>query len=241
MERRNIVEEGERDRKRKSTMKEGIRWWFAGRSTARKRGLVRCIIYMYIYIYIDTRGCGAHTVQDFVRDCGEKRERRVCRGCDEKQRKNESLTYGAPYGRGVEMGRLRLRHRADGAQGVVQLGGGGNRVPGESSVFVVTSATATSASTAATSATTAATATSAGSSPVRTTATARTSAPAASSQLAQELVLVLDAPFTRPQLQQKPDARRQSSSVGGERGRRLARSPPLQETLGFDLGVKPLS
>lgn len=96
-----------------------------------------------------------------------------------KQRKNESLTYGAPYGRGVEMGRLRLRHRADGAQGVVELGGGGNRVPGESSVFVVTSAT--SASAAATSATTAAaTATSAGSSPVRTTATARTSAPAAS-------------------------------------------------------------
>lgn len=174
-----------------------------------------------------TTGCGAHTVQDFVRDCGERRERRVCRGCDEKQRKNESLTYGAPYGRGVEMGRLRLRHRADGAQGVVQLGGGGNRVPGESSVFVVTSATATSASTAATSATTAATATSAGSSPVRTTATARTSAPAAS-QLAQELVLVLDAPFTRPQLQQKPDARRQSSSVGeGEEngGTKLARPP----------------
>lgn len=149
----------------------------------------------------------------------------------ERERQNESLTYGAPYGRGVEMGRLRLRHRADGAQGVVQLGGGGNRVPGESSVFVVTSATATSASTAATSAATAATATSACPSPVRTTATARASAPAASSQLAQELVLVLDAPFTRPQLQQKPDARRQSSSVGGERGRRLAPSPPSSPLL----------
>lgn len=163
----------------------------------------------------------------------------------ERERQNESLTYGAPYGRGVEMGRLRLRHRADGAQGVVQLGGGGNRVPGESSVFVVTSATATSASTAATSAATAATATSACPSPVRTTATARASAPAASSQLAQELVLVLDAPFTRPQLQQKPDARRQSSSVGGRTGEETCSISSLlsspQETLGIDLGVKPLS
>lgn len=115
---------------------------------------------------------------------------------DVEQRKNESLTYGAPYGRGVEMGSLRLRHRADRAQGVVQLGGGGNRVPGESSVFVVTSTTATSASTATTSATTSAAATSAGSSAVRTAA-ARTAASAAS-KLTQELVFVLDAPFTRP-------------------------------------------
>ena len=131
-----------------------------------------------------------------MRKGGERGERRKEGVQDVEQRKNESLTYGAPYGRGVEMGRLRLRHRADRAQGVVQLGGGGNRVPGESSVFVVTSTTATSASTATTSATTSAAATSAGSSTVRAAA-ARTAASAAS-KLTQELVFVLDAPFTRP-------------------------------------------
>lgn len=132
-----------------------------------------------------------------MRKGGERGERRKEGVQDVEQRKNESLTYGAPYGRGVEMGRLRLRHRADRAQGVVQLGGGGNRVPGESSVFVVTSTTATSASTATTSATTsAAAATSASSSAVRTAAAC--TAASAASKLTQELVFVLDAPFTRP-------------------------------------------
>lgn len=107
------------------------------------------------------------------------------------------------------MGSLRLRHRADGAQGVVQLGGGGNSVPGESAVFVVTAATSAAAtaagsttSSAAASATTAATATAATSAagPTAVRAAGRTAASAA--ELAQELVLVLDAPFTRPQLQQ---------------------------------------
>lgn len=105
-----------------------------------------------------------------------------------------TLTYGAPYGRSVEMGRLRLRHRADGAQGVVQLGGGGNSVPGESAVFVVTAATsATSAATAAA----IAAATSAAAAAVSTTVCA------IAAEFAQELVLVLDAPFTRPQLQHR--------------------------------------
>lgn len=160
-----------------------------------------------------------------------REERRVCR--DVEQRKNESLTYGAPYGRGVEMGRLRLRHRADGAQGVVQLGGGGNRVPGESSVFVVTSATATSASSAAASATASTAATSAGSSTVRAAAAARTAATAAS-KLAEELVFVLDAPFTRPQLQQK---RRMLQAKFECRRERATCS---QETPTIDLGVKLL-
>lgn len=92
------------------------------------------------------------------------------------------------------MGRLRLRHRADGAQGVVELGGGGNSVPGESAVFVVTAATsATSIATAAVSATTSAAA-----------ATVSTAVCAVAAEFAQELVLVLDAPFTRPQLQHRP-------------------------------------
>lgn len=108
-----------------------------------------------------------------------------------------TLTYGAPYGRSVEMGRLRLRHRADGAQGVVQLGGGGNSVPGESAVFVVTAVTSAT-STAAVSATTSAVAVS--------TTVCVTAVPAAATaaEFAQELVLVLDAPFTRPQLQHRP-------------------------------------
>lgn len=125
--------------------------------------------------------------------------------CRRVEREGTSaLTYGAPYGRGVEMGRLRLRHRADGAQGVVQLGGGGNSVPGESAVFVVTAAAASSSTGARSTATIAAVtiatsaATTAGSSAVR--AAGRTTASA--TELAQELVLVLDAPFTRPQLQQ---------------------------------------
>lgn len=105
-----------------------------------------------------------------------------------------TLTYGAPYGRSVKMGRLRLRHRADGAQGVVELGGGGNSVPGESAVFVVTAATsATSIATAAVSATTSAAA-----------AAVSTAVCAVAAEFAQKLVLVLDAPFTRPQLQHRP-------------------------------------
>lgn len=77
MERRNIVEEGELDRKRKSTMKEGIRWWFAGRSTARKRGLVRCIIYMYIYIYRYKGLWCTHCPGFCARLWGEKRKEGV--------------------------------------------------------------------------------------------------------------------------------------------------------------------
>lgn len=111
-----------------------------------------------------------------------------------------SLTYGAPYGRSVEMGRLRLRHRADGAQGVVQLGGGGNSIPGESAVFVVTATTSTTSTTAAAAAAVVAATTSAAA--VSTTVCA-TAAPAAATEFAQELVLVLDAPFTRPQLQHR--------------------------------------
>lgn len=154
-------EEREREREKEGRDDGGL----LGRET-RKGARYTGVLY--------TRGCGAHTVRDFVRkERGEKKG-----GCAEgEERKNESLTYGAPYGRGVEMGRLRLRHRADGAQGVVELGGGGNRVPGESSVFVVTSATATSACTAAASAGgAAAAATSAGASAVGAAAAARTAA-----------------------------------------------------------------
>ncbi|KYN39144.1 hypothetical protein ALC56_06570 [Trachymyrmex septentrionalis] len=101
------------------------------------------------------------------------------------------------------MRRLRLRHRTDGAQGVVQLGGGGNSVPGESTVFVITAASAVAAAAAAAAAATATAAisTAAVSTAVRTTG--RTAASTAT-KLAQELVLVLDAPFTRPQLQHRP-------------------------------------
>lgn len=118
-----------------------------------------------------------------------------------KREGTSALTYGAPYGRGVEMRRLRLRHRADGAQGVVQLGGGGNSVPGESAVFVITAASAAAAGAAA-----AATATAAISTATVSTAVCTTGCTAASTatELAQELVLVLDAPFTRPQLQHRP-------------------------------------
>lgn len=122
-------------------------------------------------------------------------------GCRRVKREGTStLTYGAPYGRGVEMRRLRLRHRTDGAQGVVQLGGGGNSVPGESTVFVITAASAAAATTATTTISTTAVST-AVSTAVRTTG--RTAASTAT-KLAQELVLVLDAPFTRPQLQHRP-------------------------------------
>ena len=119
-----------------------------------------------------------------------------------KREGTSTLTYGAPYGRGVEMRRLRLRHRTDGAQGVVQLGGGGNSVPGESTVFVITAAsTVAAASAAAATTATAAISTAAVSTAVCTTG--RTAASTAT-KLAQELVLVLDAPFTRPQLQHRP-------------------------------------
>lgn len=130
-----------------------------------------------------------------------------------KREGTSALTYGAPYGRGVKMGSLRLRHRADGAQGVVQLGGGGNSVPGKSTVFVVTAATST-ASAAATCAAATAAATTAGATTAASAAAATTTAAgsttvrtagrtaASAAELAQELVLVLDAPFTRPQLQQ---------------------------------------
>lgn len=124
-------------------------------------------------------------------------------GCRRVKREGTStLTYGAPYGRGVKMRRLRLRHRADGAQGVVQLGGGGNSVPGESAVFVITAASAVAAASAAAAATaTAAISTAGVSTAVCTTGRAAASA---ATKLAQELVLVLDAPFTRPQLQHRP-------------------------------------
>ncbi|KYN17721.1 hypothetical protein ALC57_10090 [Trachymyrmex cornetzi] len=100
------------------------------------------------------------------------------------------------------MRRLRLRHRTDGAQGVVQLGGGGNSVPGESTVFVITAASAVAAASAAA----ATTATAAISTAAVSTAvcTAGRTAASTATKLAQELVLVLDAPFTRPQLQHRP-------------------------------------
>lgn len=85
---------------------------------------------------------------------------------------------------------LRLRHRADGAQGVVELGGGGNSVPGESTVLVV--ASAAGRVTAAVS--------SAGAGTVASRISGASPAASPAAELAQELVLVLDAPFTRPQL-----------------------------------------
>lgn len=96
----------------------------------------------------------------------------------ERRSGNERLlTYGAPYGRGVQMRCLRLRHCADGAQGVVQLGRGGNGIPGESPVFVISASVAPSASSAA----------------AGVTATSGTIS--ATSELTQELVFFFNTPF----------------------------------------------
>ncbi|EZA52852.1 hypothetical protein X777_07688 [Ooceraea biroi] len=109
---------------------------------------------------------------------------------------------------------LRLRHRADGAQGVVQLGGGGNSVPGPPPP---PPAAATTSGVSTTSAATTATAATAVSTAVRTAA-GRTAATAGTPEFAQELVLVLDAPFTRPQLQHRTSRNLKSKFAGLEGG-----------------------
>jgi len=168
------------------------------------------------------------------RQTERERERGGERERERERERTSALTYGTPYGRGVEMGGLRLRHRADGAQGVVQLGGGGNSVPGESAVFVVTATTASAAAAATTATVSTGTAAAAATAAVSTgtaaaaaaaaaaavssavrPATGRTAATATTPEFAEELVLVLDAPFTRPQLQHRTRRNLKSKFAGG--------------------------
>lgn len=84
------------------------------------------------------------------------------------------------------MGRLRLRHGTDGAQGVVELSRGGNSVPGESTVLVVTRGISTASGNPA------------------ITRRATVSGTSTTAKLVQKLVVfVLDVPFTRPKLKKK--------------------------------------
>lgn len=95
------------------------------------------------------------------------------------------------------MGCLRLRYRADGAQGVVKLRGGGNGVSGETAVLVVSATAAwTSASAPVVVAAVARVVSTAPGARAVSTAAVVAVSTAARPELAQQLVLVLDAPFT---------------------------------------------